>query len=430
MNSNNAGDVFDRSHTIFSENHKISPRQIRRAMTLELFGVGSLLLPTYLAGESGILGVFALMVGAAGAWALVCVWDRLSKHCDFEGSDLVAGRGNAQVIMRRILLILAGIGLLETAAFVLYLLTALIREQLLTGRYEAAVLITLAAAGVFGLWKGLESRIRIYEVLFWLLLVPLFIILIIACASVRPMYWTMTSFTMPGFWKSCLICFLFFSISSLILFFKPHCNPPEKAAKSVRRSILLALILILAVYLILIGIFQDALLSQLTFPVILLMAVVKIPGQFFERQDAFMTGIWFFCLFALFHSLLYYGRELLCNAFSRRCADVRSRGAVTDHRGTGRETADAGPASAGRETPGAEQASAGRETPGAEQASAGRKQQILSVVCGGAVFSAALFLLRREEAAGWYMNMLLCLTAPVLLILPFIYFYISRTRQS
>ena len=30
--------VFDREHRIFSNNYKISPRQIRRAVTLELFG--------------------------------------------------------------------------------------------------------------------------------------------------------------------------------------------------------------------------------------------------------------------------------------------------------------------------------------------------------------------------------------------------------
>ncbi|MCC8150578.1 MAG: hypothetical protein LIO96_03750, partial [Lachnospiraceae bacterium] len=76
-------DVFDTSHTIFSENHKISPRQIRRALSLELFGLSSLLLPSRLAGESGILGVAALAVGADCAMALLCLWYKLADHCDF-----------------------------------------------------------------------------------------------------------------------------------------------------------------------------------------------------------------------------------------------------------------------------------------------------------------------------------------------------------
>ncbi|MCD8217123.1 MAG: spore germination protein [Clostridiales bacterium] len=368
-------DVFDTSHTIFSENHKISPRQIRRALSLELFGLSSLLLPSRLAGESGILGVAALVVGAAGAMALLCLWNKLSEQCDFSG-DCAA----EVTLPQKIFLGLAGIGLLELAAGVLYLLTALMRDQLLNSRYEPAILITLAAAGVFGLRKGLESRIRIYEVLFWILLVPLAIILVIACVSVRPVYWLNTAYTMEGFWKSCGISFLFFSLSSLLLFFKPHCNPPQKAAKSARCSILIALALNAAVYLILLGIFQDRLLAQLEFPVILLMAVVKLPGGFFERQDAFMVGIWFFCLFALFHSALFYGNEMIRSVLPR----------------------------------------------GREQNSG--KSLALSCICGAIVFAAACLMLKNEDLAEDLGSMVLHVTGPVLLILPFCY-YLCRRRS-
>ncbi|MCD8150853.1 MAG: GerAB/ArcD/ProY family transporter [Clostridiales bacterium] len=402
-------DVFDTSHTIFSENHKISPRQIRRALSLELFGLSSLFLPSRLAGESGILGIAALAVGAAGAMALLCLWDKLSEHCDFSGGcltespaaknrDTESGKkeirkrdrkrsancreGNAAEVTlpQKIFLVLAGIGLLELAAGVLYLLTALMRDQLLNSRYEPAILITLTAAGVFGLRKGLESRIRIYEVLFWILLIPLTIILVIACISVRPVYWLNTAYTMEGFWKSCGISFLFFSLSSLLLFFKPHCNPPQKAAKSARCSIFITLALNAAVYLILLGIFQDWLLAELEFPVILLMAVVKLPGGFFERQDAFMVGIWFFCLFALFHSALFYGNEMMRSVLPR-----------------------------------------GRERNSG-------KTLALSCICGAIVFAAACFMLQNENLAKNLESVMLCVTGLMLLILPFCY-YLCRRRS-
>ncbi len=401
-------DVFDPAHTIFSENHKISPRQIRRALALEIFGLSSLILPTRLAGESGMLGVAALAVGAATAIVLLCLWDKLSEYCDFGGcvteisavknrdaesykKEKKEGRekGNTNrrqknmtdvTLLQKFFLFLAGIGLLELAAGVLYLLTALMRDQLLNSRYELAILLTLAVAGVFGLRKGLESRIRIYEVLFWILLVPLAIILIIACVSVRPVYWLHTSYTMSGFWKSCGISFLFFSLASLLLFFKPHCNPPQKAAKSARCSILIALAFNVAVYLILLGIFQDRLLAQLEFPVILLMAVVKLPGGFFERQDAFMVGIWFFCLFALFHSTLFYGSEIIRNALPR------GRGSNS------------------------------------------KKTLALSCICGAAVFAAVFLMLKNEMAAKDLGYMMLHVTGPVLLILP-LFYYLCRRRS-
>ncbi|MCC8029003.1 MAG: spore germination protein [Lachnospiraceae bacterium] len=384
MKQEDSGAVFDSAHTIFSQNHKISPRQIRRALTLELFGVSSLLLPPYLAGTGGILGAAALIVGAAGACALVCVWDQLSEHCDFEGNEIARDRTGLfrAGLLRRILLLLAGIGLLELAGYVLYLLTVLLREQLLTERYEAAILITLTAAGIFGLRKGLELRIRVYEVLFWFLIVPLVIMLILACFSVHPRYWTITSFSGPGFLKGCGISFLFFSAASLILFFKPHCSQPKKAIQSARRSILLALVLNAAVYLILIGVFQDALLAELEFPVILLMAVVKLPGKFFERQDAWMIGIWFFCLFALFHSLLYYGSRTVQNAFRKK--DAPEQGGI--------------PVSGG--------------------------------ICGAAVFISAVLLLGNEALAGRCLSVLLSVVGPLLLVLPFLYFFLSEKARK
>lgn len=37
------------------------------------------------------------------------------------------------------------------------------------------------------------------------------------------------------------------------------------------------------------------------------MAMAQIPGGLFERQDALMVAIWFFSLFSLFNSFIFYG---------------------------------------------------------------------------------------------------------------------------
>ena len=58
---------------------------------------------------------------------------------------------------------------------------------------------------------------------------------------------------------------------------------------------------------ILLGVYQADLLSSLKYPVISLMAMAQIPGGLFERQDALMAAIWFFSLFSLFNSFIFYG---------------------------------------------------------------------------------------------------------------------------
>ncbi len=386
--------VFNQDHRIFSNNYKISPRQIRRAVTLELFGASSLLLPGYLAETSGIGGVAALLAGGGGALALLGVWNRLAQKCDFSVEEDLKrrkkeDRSGSKLLFRRILQVTAGAGVTGIAAYVLYLLTILVREQLLDVNYEPAILITLTLAGVTGLWKGLEPRIRIYEVLFWFLLIPLAVILIIACVSVNPAFWTISRMTAAGFFRSCYASFMFFAISALFLFFRPHCRQPRKAVGSVRGGLLTALGMNVAVYLILLGIFQQKLLAHLDYPVIFLMAVVKLPGEFFERQDALMTGIWFFCLFALFASLLFYGKELLRGGFSRKKNPKENR----------------------------------------EQGQTAASPEFWwSAVCGGAVFAAAFCLLRIEGLAPAVLRAIFGGVGPVLLLLPFVYYVCAKRK--
>ncbi len=303
-------DIFDRSGNLFADNHKISLRQIRRSMTLELFGLSSLMLPGYLAKESGILGVAALGIGACTAFFLLGLWEHLADR----GAFTDFGR-NRKPLLHRILSVCAGAGMSGIAVFTLFMLTSLLDEHLMGTSYVPVILLSLTAAGIFGLTRGLETRVRVYEILFYFLLIPLVLILILACVNVNPVCWTQTSCSVPGFIKSCYGCFLFFSGASVILLCRTHCNQPEYAIRSARCGILTAAVLNAAVYLILLGVFQDKLLSSIPFPVILLMEVVKIPGRFFEREDTFMIGIWFYCLFALFHSSLFYGKELILNGF-------------------------------------------------------------------------------------------------------------------
>ena len=191
-----------------------------------------------------------------------------------------------------------------------YVMATLMEQQLLGNDWEPMILLTLAAAAFFGLVRGLESRVRVYEVLYWFLLIPLLVILVIACAGIEPNAWTpVAASTLPNFIKSSYVSFLFFSGASLYVLFLKSCQKKEQAYAGTRHELLVVLCLNLVIYLILLGVFRTELLAHRRRPVIDLMAGVKLPGNFLERQDALMVGIWFFCLFAFLDSMLYYAVE-------------------------------------------------------------------------------------------------------------------------
>ncbi len=360
---------------MFSNNRKISVRQIRRTMTLEMLGISTLLLPGILAAHSGNDGVFALVLGALGAFLLLLFWNHLTQKQNF-----YQALENCKKAVRLAVSFFYGGALLGIAGYVLYLLTWLVKEQLLQEKFEPLILITLTAAAVFGLLRGLESRVRVYEVLFWFLMAPLLVILCLACASVNTDYWPpIATASFAEFAGSSYISFLFFSLSSLFLLFQPHCNERKNAIRGVKTGLAVVLLLNVAVYLILVGIFQTGLLVQLPFPIITLMAVVKLPGEFFERQDAFMMGIWFFCLFSLLNSMIFYGKELLQNGITDRVEPVEGKG-----------------------------------------------NSLWACLCGGAVLALAAAFLHTDMLAEKFFSAYVCVICPVMLLLPAFVFLMGR----
>lgn len=71
-------------------------------------------------------------------------------------------------------------------------------------------------------------------------------------------------------------------------------------------------------YLILLGIFGSGALAAEKYPAVTLMGMVKIPGDFVKRLDAVMVGVWFFTLYALIGSSLYYGTDTARSLFGKR----------------------------------------------------------------------------------------------------------------
>ena len=295
----------------FMNNQKISARQVKRTLTLELLGISTLLLPSLVATDSGVDGFFALTAGGGGAWLLLKFWQKHFRQQDFS-QRLEQMSGCVRVCIQ----VIYGMGFLGLAGFVFYVMAALMEQQLLGNGWEPMILLTLAAAAFFGLVRGLESRVRVYEVLYWFLLIPLLVILVIACAGIEPNAWTpVAASTLPNFIKSSYVSFLFFSGASLYVLFLKSCQKKEQAYAGTRHALLVVLGLNLIIYLILLGVFRTELLAHRRWPVIDLMAVVKLPGNFLERQDALMVGIWFFCLFAFLDSMLYYAVDFFAGIF-------------------------------------------------------------------------------------------------------------------
>ena len=169
---------------MYVENGKISDRQTFRLFVFDLLGIGTLLLPPYLAKLTGVDGIFAILLGGFFGYVyLRYLGFIISKIKTDAGSYL---QQNANKWVQRISFGFISIHSIVTAGFCAYVFTNLMQYSLLKEEsFGIILLITMLVAG-YAISGGIENRARIYEVLFWFIFIPYVIMMLF---SIRDIKW-------------------------------------------------------------------------------------------------------------------------------------------------------------------------------------------------------------------------------------------------
>ena len=309
------------------KNSRISYRQLKRILALELFGLASLLLPTQLARAGGGSGLGGLVLGTVLAWCFVGVLMRCIRQ-------MQSGPGGKSRItdyysylcgiwgrwLALFFYFCYGLICFAAGAYVVRLLTSLLCTILLEQADQLAVSLLILLLAVYGAAAGLEVRARISELLYWLLLAPLFLLLLLCVRQIQPAEWfpVWNRFRMQEI-DATAQSVLFFLPVQLLLFLPPHVAPVLKDGKQVRTVVAKSGLLLFAIQLVLLGIFGQKALAAEEYPLMVLLGMVKIPGDFIKRLDIVMVAIWFFALFTLAEALLYYTAVIADRILSLLC---------------------------------------------------------------------------------------------------------------
>lgn len=300
---------------MFADNGKISLRQIKRLMIFNIFGITSLMLPEILAKRSGIDGAAAIIVGVAAALLFLRLLSNNLKQMRGDYfSYMREAFGKKGIDFCEIFYFFYSISI---AGFTAYTICHLILKNLLQQESFEIILILLLLLGAYGIYGGLESRGRVYEIIFWTLGVLLLVMLALSVGSIDTDKWMPLLYDSgTDFLGSSYQVFGIFSWIFFLLFLKPHCTEPEKLGNAVARAVLVTGGLLFFIYLLLIGIFGTEALGETQFSVVILMSMVELPGGFLERLDVLMVGIWFFALYALMDHMIFHSVNIFMNTFS------------------------------------------------------------------------------------------------------------------
>ncbi len=298
----------------FAQNESISPRQLYRLYVFNLLGVGTLVLPNNLA-KLGKYGFISIALGVFMAWLFMWI---VSEVRDQKKS--IYDRSFGKTAHAKILIydLIIAIYELSQAAFLAWIFVKLIRDSLIPDESFTVVLLVIMAVCAYALSGGVECRARVYEVVFFFVLIPLAAMLLFALSDMRLDYLMIKDRVGVDFGIADIFAGAYYVFAASISVFN-ILFVRERTASQIRWSVSKAILtyagILFLLYAVLLGSFGKYSLSEIEFPAVVLMSDVQIKGSFFKRADALMLSVWFFTLFSVLIMSLYYA-VLRCENFA------------------------------------------------------------------------------------------------------------------
>lgn len=287
-------------------------RQTFRLFTFDFVGISSLIVPPYLARTAGCDGWICILLGGFAGFLYLGLLAALNGKMQTDLLTFMRER-----LPETVRVLAAGFLFFHCvvlAIFCTYVFSTLMQQSLIQKEhYWLIVLVVLAASG-YAVSGGIESRARVYEVLFWFVFLPLLIMLAIGMKDVDIHYWTPVFAASAGqIAKGSYAVFLFFETAFWMLFFPKYIHSKHQGRNlyvCVCVAMFVTEILLLLIYQIVLGNFGSGALARMDFPVITLMSTIQVSGNFVKRLDALMLGVWFFTLLALLNLHVFYGAKM------------------------------------------------------------------------------------------------------------------------
>ena len=124
------------------------------------------------------------------------------------------------------------------ASYTAYLFSTLMLNGLVENVSFYLVLMLILLLAFYGMAGGIEGGARVYEMLFWFLMIPLFLMLFAACGEVKPAYWSPV-FVADGkeMLNGSYYVFFCYSMVSIVLFLKEYVSDDKNiSARRKKRS--------------------------------------------------------------------------------------------------------------------------------------------------------------------------------------------------
>ncbi len=296
---------------MFSENSKVSGRQLGRMIFVEASGtIAFLSLNGFCKyGSDGLLlmvwvYLFALIY-SAGCFKCAAVIEKMRNRRIYR-------------ILRVLIMIVLLAKYLCMSAVVINAITDMVRLILIP---EVSPFIIVPATLIclfYCVTGGMEARGRALEVLFYFVFIPIAIICITLLPKVKlsELVPTFDVNLKEALWDYLIIIWLFVPAELLVLARSNYDNTP-RVRGNVYAGITLTAVVNIAIYAAALGVYGDVTVQKMEHPILRLMQISGIPGDFMNRQDGIMSIFLIVSMYSCAWAFIYHINELIRVLFAR-----------------------------------------------------------------------------------------------------------------
>lgn len=297
---------------MYSENEKISLRQLKRLLVFDFFGIISLIVPYIIVNTAGFDGLLAIFIG--GVFAVIYLLIIMFFIKNINESYLTFSKHCVGTILTFIISALYIIKYLFSIVLLTKIFSEVVNRTLLINYSRLLIIVPMIMVAGYIAYKGCEVRARVAEVLYFIVLIPIFFFLImgvknIDLANLTPIFSQRIDFTLKGAFSF----FLLFNTLEMLLFLKPLVRVDKKNGL-VEKSILsysiqsVAIVIVIAMFFfaLTVGLVGEEAAGASMWSSVFVFQFARIPGSFLNRQDSLLLAFWLLTIFSAVSGFLYY----------------------------------------------------------------------------------------------------------------------------
>lgn len=303
---------------MFAENRKISLRQLQALLLLDCFGTTVLFLPAELARLSGkacwVVALLSGVVFAVLSLLLTSVGKRLPQGTVVDWCRGCFGNFFGAIVLIGLAMKLLLDGMLELRMFS----EIVCRSMLPTTPVWAISLVVLAVAGSLAA-QGTECRGRMAEILFFLVAIPLAVILLAVAISSK--YHRILPLELPSvseIGSGIAAMSIVFQGLTFLYFIYPDLKRPARSRSAVLKSSALTGLVVTVMVFLCLAVYGEGVLSEKLLPSLQMMERVSFTGVFLTRQDVLLLWFWMAFVSVFLSGTLFFGSLLGVQMFRQQ----------------------------------------------------------------------------------------------------------------